>query len=107
MILVWLIGIPIVAFLSQHGQWNTAFIIGAVFSVVGAIAWLGVDAGPRDPLPVALVLRRVVVEELLREPALAEPPVDAQILNQKARRHHSQAVVHVPRAVELQHGGVD
>ena len=45
-----LIGIPIVAYLSGHGQWTTAFVIGAVFSVLGAIAWLGIDADKQfDP----------------------------------------------------------
>jgi ACS family D-galactonate transporter-like MFS transporter len=46
-----LIGIPIVAYLSAHGQWTTAFVIGAVFSVVGAIAWLGIDAEERLEAP--------------------------------------------------------
>ena len=46
-----LIGIPIVAYLSEHGQWTTAFIIGAVFSVLGAIAWLGIDADQRFEPP--------------------------------------------------------
>jgi ACS family glucarate transporter-like MFS transporter len=47
-----LIGIPIVAYLSGHGQWTVAFVIGAVFSVVGAIAWLGIDADKRfEPPP--------------------------------------------------------
>ena len=32
-----LIGIPIVAYLSGHGDWTVAFVIGAVFSVVGAM----------------------------------------------------------------------
>ena len=49
-----LIGIPIVAYLSGHGQWTTAFVIGAVFSVVGAIAWLGIDAEERFEAPAAL-----------------------------------------------------
>jgi len=47
-----LICIPIVAYLSQHGQWTTAFVIGAVFSVAGAIAWLGIDADERFEAPV-------------------------------------------------------
>jgi ACS family glucarate transporter-like MFS transporter len=42
-----LIGIPIVAYLSQHGLWTWAFIIGAIFSVLGAVAWLGIDAEER------------------------------------------------------------
>jgi ACS family glucarate transporter-like MFS transporter len=47
-----LIGIPIVAYLSDHGHWTTAFVIGAVFSVVGGIAWLGIDAEQRfEPPP--------------------------------------------------------
>jgi ACS family glucarate transporter-like MFS transporter len=46
-----LIGIPIVAYLSGHGQWTLAFIIGAVFSVLGAAAWLGIDADQRFEPP--------------------------------------------------------
>jgi predicted MFS family arabinose efflux permease len=46
-----LIGIPIVAYLSGHGQWTTAFAIGAAFSVLGAIAWLGIDAEERFEPP--------------------------------------------------------
>jgi ACS family glucarate transporter-like MFS transporter len=39
-----LIGIPIVAFLSGRGEWNAAFLIGALCAALGAVAWLGVDA---------------------------------------------------------------
>lgn len=49
-----LIGIPIVAYLSQHGLWTWAFIIGAVFSFLGAIAWLGIDAEERFEPPPAI-----------------------------------------------------
>jgi ACS family glucarate transporter-like MFS transporter len=49
-----LIGIPIVAYLSGHGHWTTAFVIGALFSVVGAIAWLGIDAEERFEAPAAI-----------------------------------------------------
>ncbi len=48
-----LIGIPIVAYLSGHGQWTAAFVIGAAFSVIGAIAWLGIDVDERFEPPVA------------------------------------------------------
>jgi MFS transporter, ACS family, glucarate transporter len=48
-----LIGIPIVAYLSQNGLWTWAFIIGAIFSVLGAIAWLGIDAEERFEPPAA------------------------------------------------------
>jgi MFS transporter, ACS family, glucarate transporter len=46
-----LIGIPIVAYLSGHGEWTTAFVIGAVFAVVGAVAWLGIDVDRRFEAP--------------------------------------------------------
>jgi ACS family glucarate transporter-like MFS transporter len=49
-----LIGIPIVAYLSGQGHWTAAFVIGAVFSVVGAIAWLGIDAEERFEPPAAI-----------------------------------------------------
>jgi MFS transporter, ACS family, glucarate transporter len=49
-----LIGIPIVAYLSQHGLWTWAFIIGAIFSVLGAIAWLGIDADEQFEPPAAI-----------------------------------------------------
>jgi ACS family glucarate transporter-like MFS transporter len=39
-----LIGIPIVAYLSGHGAWTAAFVIGTLFAILGAAAWLGVDA---------------------------------------------------------------
>ena len=47
-----LIGIPIVAYLSGHGHWTTAFVIGAAFSILGAVAWLGIDPEERfEPPP--------------------------------------------------------
>jgi ACS family glucarate transporter-like MFS transporter len=39
-----LIGIPIVAYLSGHGHWSAAFAVGTLFALVGAAAWLGIDA---------------------------------------------------------------
>ena len=39
-----IIGIPIVAYLSGHGAWHTAFLIGTVCALVAAVAWLGIDA---------------------------------------------------------------
>lgn len=38
-------GIPIVAYLSGHQSWNSAFWLGIMFSLVAAIAWLGIDGG--------------------------------------------------------------
>ncbi|MEP6884542.1 MAG: MFS transporter [Gammaproteobacteria bacterium] len=40
-----IIGIPIIAYLSGQHLWRLAFIIGAGFSLVSAIAWLGVELG--------------------------------------------------------------
>ena len=39
-----LIGIPIVAYLSGHGAWTAAFLIGTLFALLGAACWFGVDA---------------------------------------------------------------
>jgi ACS family glucarate transporter-like MFS transporter len=39
-----LIGIPIVAYLSGHGAWTAAFMLGTLFAGVGALCWMGVDA---------------------------------------------------------------
>jgi ACS family glucarate transporter-like MFS transporter len=41
------IGIPIVAYLSGHGAWTAAFVIGAVFALIATVAWLGVDTTRR------------------------------------------------------------
>jgi MFS transporter, ACS family, glucarate transporter len=38
------VGIPIVAYLSGHGAWNTAFLLGTGFALVSAAAWLFIDA---------------------------------------------------------------
>ena len=44
---------------------------------------------------------------MLHEVALAEAPVDEQVLGQEARRDHAAPVVHVAGEVELAHSGVD
>lgn len=53
-----LIGIPIVAYLSGHGHWSAAFVIGAASALLGALAWLGIDASRAvsDEAPAALPL---------------------------------------------------
>ena len=38
-----IIGIPIVAYLSGHGAWGTAFFIGFLCALFAALVWLGVD----------------------------------------------------------------
>ena len=38
------VGIPVVAYLSGHGAWNTAFFIGTGFAVLTAVIWLFIDA---------------------------------------------------------------
>ena len=39
-----IVGIPIVAYLSGHGAWNTAFLVGTGFALASAAAWLFIDA---------------------------------------------------------------
>jgi MFS transporter, ACS family, glucarate transporter len=44
------IGIPLVAYLSGHGMWRSAFVIGAMLAVLSGVLWLFIDAGRRfDP----------------------------------------------------------
>jgi hypothetical protein len=38
-----IISIPIVAYFSGQHLWFTAFLIGAGFALVAAVAWLGID----------------------------------------------------------------
>jgi predicted MFS family arabinose efflux permease len=52
-----IIGIPVVAYLSGHHQWNTAFGIGAALTLVSAMAWLAISVAEplqkeRTPAPV-------------------------------------------------------
>jgi ACS family glucarate transporter-like MFS transporter len=42
-----IIGIPIVAYLSGHGAWTAAFLVGAGAALASAVAWFGIDAGRR------------------------------------------------------------
>jgi MFS family permease len=37
------VGIPIVAYLSGHGAWNAAFLVGACSALVSAIIWAFID----------------------------------------------------------------
>ncbi|OIQ77798.1 hypothetical protein GALL_405120 [mine drainage metagenome] len=68
---------------------------------------LRVAAGRRRPLPAAVVRRQLEVVELEREMALAQLPVEFQVLAQEACDDHAQPVVHVAGGVELTHRGVD
>jgi MFS transporter, ACS family, glucarate transporter len=44
------IGIPLVGYLSGHGMWTAAFVIGALFAVLSGVLWLWIDADRRfDP----------------------------------------------------------
>ena len=38
-----LIGIPVVAYLSGHGAWPAAFVIGALCATLSGVAWFAVD----------------------------------------------------------------
>ncbi len=67
----------------------------------------GVGPGTCDPLPVADVLGDVTIEEKTPEVALAEPPVDEEILDQERGGDHPDPVVHPAFAGQLPHPGVD
>jgi MFS transporter, ACS family, glucarate transporter len=41
------IGIPIVAYLSGHGLWTMAFVLGSGLALLATVAWLGVDTTRR------------------------------------------------------------
>jgi len=45
------VGIPIVAFLSGHGSWNLAFLVGAGFALASALAWVLLDPAHRAASP--------------------------------------------------------
>jgi MFS transporter, ACS family, glucarate transporter len=40
-----IISIPVVAYFSGQHRWPTAFLIGAVFAIISAAAWLGIELG--------------------------------------------------------------
>jgi ACS family glucarate transporter-like MFS transporter len=57
-----IIGIPIVAYLSGHGDWHAAFLVGTACAIASAVAWFAIDAeaasgsgrampSPERPLP--------------------------------------------------------
>ena len=66
-----------------------------------------VDAGTRDPLPVADVLRHVAVEKEVEEVARTVAPVDPEVLDEERGRHHPCAVVHPALCPQLTHARVD
>ncbi len=39
-----IIGIPIVAYLSGHGAWHAAFLVGTACAIASAVAWFAIDA---------------------------------------------------------------
>jgi ACS family glucarate transporter-like MFS transporter len=48
-----LIATPVVAYLSGHHAWSTAFVLGAAFAVVSGAAWLFIDPLRHAPAPPA------------------------------------------------------
>lgn len=67
---------------------------------------LCITAARHGPLPAAVVCREIVIIQLLHEMAFTPAPVDTEILGEKTRDHHAQAIVHVSGLVELQYGGI-
>lgn len=64
---------------------------------------LGIDADGGSEAPAAVVGGEVAVDQVLHEEALAEPPVQQQVLGQERRRYHPAPVVHVPLRPQLSH----
>jgi len=50
------IGIPVVAYLSGHHAWNTAFLLGAGCALASALAWIGIDATRRASVPARAIV---------------------------------------------------
>lgn len=68
---------------------------------------LGIDAGAGAEAPAAVVAGEVAVDEVLHEVALAQAPVEEEVLGEEGGDEHAAPVVHVARVGELAHGGVD
>ena len=68
---------------------------------------LGIGADRGDPLPVAVVVGLVAVDQQAHEPALAPAPVDPEVLGQERADDEPGAVVHPALAPQLAHAGVD
>ena len=67
----------------------------------------GVGAAAGDPLPAGGVVGGVGIDQRVPEPALAQPPVDHQVLGQEGGCDHAHAVVHPAGRPELAHAGID
>lgn len=61
----------------------------------------------RRPLPAAVVGRQIPVNQPTHEVILPEPPVDVEILGEKACHYHPQPVVHPAGGVETAHRCID
>ena len=66
----------------------------------------GVCANPRQVLPVAVVARHVVVQQVLFEERGAVPPLDAKFVNQAAGGNLTAAVTHPTGLNQLMHQGI-
>ena len=66
----------------------------------------GIGATAGDPLPVDRVIGKIGIDQRVPEPCLTLPPVDPQVLDQKARRDHAHTIVHPAGLPELAHPGV-
>ena len=58
-------------------------------------------------MPAPVVGREVKVIQMGGKIVLTPAPVNAEVLDQEARGHHAQAVVHVAGLVDLGHRGID
>lgn len=88
------VGVGVVAFALEQG-------------VEDPEVWLRVDSRGGAEAPAAVVGREVAVDEALHEVALAQAPVEEQVLGQEGGDRHPGPVVHVTRLVHLPHRRVD
>ena len=54
----------------------------------------GVDTRPHYPLPAERIGSQIGINKAVPEPALALPPIDQQMLDQKGGSDHPDAIVH-------------
>ena len=68
---------------------------------------LGIHARRSAETPSTVVARKVAINQMFHEVALAHAPVDQQILGKEGGDDHATPVVHVASVVELAHRCVD
>ena len=66
-----------------------------------------VGTGGGRPLPTSVVRGEIAINQTAHKVFFAPPPVDEQILGEEHRGHHTKAIVHTNRLIQLSHSCVD